>query len=87
MEQYTNEYYSSYHAATTEAERSKIKADFEAVFATLTEEQQQEVKAILAKRIDERMAKWAWLDEAIERFNDSLNQGNQQPETLIDKAA
>lgn len=89
MEQYTNEYYDSYHAATTEAERSKIKAEFEAVFATLTENQKQEVKTILAKRIDERMAKLAPLDEAIVRFNDYLKQRDAKAETVgqISKAA
>ena len=64
MEQYTNAYYDNYHTATTEAERSRIKAEFEAVFAVLTENQRREVKAILMKRIDERMAKLAPLDEA-----------------------
>ncbi|MEI7585862.1 hypothetical protein [Runella sp.] len=83
MEQYTNAYYDNYHTATTEAERSRIKAEFEAVFAVLTENQRREVKAILMKRIDERMAKLAPLDEAIKRFNDYLKQRDKQVETVV----
>jgi len=82
MKQYTNDYYDRYHAATTEAERSQIKADFEAVFATLTEIQKQEAKATLAKRIDQRIAQLKPIDEAIEKFNNYLNQQSQQPQPI-----
>jgi uncharacterized protein YPO0396 len=89
MEDFVNDYYKKIESVTVDAERSKIKAEFEAVFATLTEGQKQEVKAILAKRIDERMAKLAPLDEAIERFNNYLKQRDAKTQVIerIDKAA
>lgn len=77
MEQFVNDYYKKIESVTVMSERSKIKAEYEAAFATLAGDQKQEVKAILAKRIDERMVKLAPLDEAIERFNEYLKQRDE----------
>jgi len=86
METFVNEYYNKIEAATTEAERAQIKDEFTATLQTLSEEQRQEVKTIVGSRIYSFLETLAPIDEAIDRFNEYLEQ-RQTPTQTISNAA
>jgi hypothetical protein len=81
MEKFVNDYYAQIGAATTEAERAQIKAEYAAKLQTLPEEQRQQVKELVGARINSFLETLAPIDEAVARFNELLQQRNPHPVT------
>jgi 5'-deoxynucleotidase YfbR-like HD superfamily hydrolase len=87
MESFVNNYYNQIEGATSEAERAQIKAEFAAKLQTLPEEQRQQVKALVGKRLKAFLETLAPIDSAIEQFAQYLQQREKTPTLPTQNAA
>lgn len=87
METFVNEYYTQIEKATDETERARIKAEFAAQLQTFSEEQRQQVKVLVGKRLNTFLDTLAPVDTAIEEFNQYLKQRNSNSNISAQNAA